>query len=327
MHLLNKICFTLIALFTFASLLTGQQDVKGSEDHSLISRYPGSIIKWYNVEEYNRYKIAAGPVTGYRHIDEWISVEGKVTRIYYSLKGNRSVTEVYLNYQKALKKNGFEIIADGFNKDRNVGKKIGERGWLQVYFAENPVPSEAPLLQGSSTVGGSAFTAGKLSKNGATIYLAISLAQYKSDEVLYIIDIIEEEAVEDDFIFVNAELMKNEIEANGKIAIYGIYFDTDKSTLKPESEPTFKEIVKLLNDNPDLNIFVVGHTDMTGTFSHNLKLSKDRAAAVVEELTNKYKVSKKRLTADGVGPLAPAAANINEEGRKKNRRVELVGML
>ncbi|NOG98936.1 MAG: OmpA family protein [Ignavibacteriae bacterium] len=107
--------------------------------------------------------------------------------------------------------------------------------------------------------------------------------------------------------------------------MYGIYFDTDKSTIKPESEPTFKEIVKLLKDNSELNIYVVGHTDMTGTYSHNMKLSKDRAAAVVEELKAKYKISKNRLTADGVGPLAPAASNKTESGRKKKRRVKLVG--
>lgn len=321
----SKLHLIILLLLSLVLTSNAQQDVKGSEDHTLISRYPGSVIKWYNVEEYNRYKIATGPVTGYRHIDDWLPVEGKVTRIFYSLTGTRSVTEMYLNYVKALKQNGFEMIADGLEKERNVGKKVGGRSWLGVYFAENSLPPEVNLLQGSATVGGSAFVAGKLSKNGAEVYAAISLAQYSSNEVLYVIDIIEVEAVEDDFIFVNADIMKNEIEANGKIALYGIYFDTDKAIIKPESEPTFKEIVKLLSSNPSLNVYVVGHTDMTGSFSHNLKLSKDRAAAVVKELTTKYKISKNRLTADGVGPLAPAASNSNAKGREKNRRVELVG--
>ena len=320
-----KIYVLPLVLFILSASTFAQSDVEGSEDHSIISRYPGSVIKWYDVQEFDRYKIAVGPVTGYRHIDDWLAVEGKVTRIFYTLSGSRSSNEVYLNYLKALKKNGFEILADGMFGSRNTKGDIGGRSWLQVYFAENSVPPGVPLLVGSSTTGGSAFVAGKLTKNNATVYVAVSLAQYSDETVYYLIDIIEEQPVEDEFIFVNADIMKNEIEANGKIALYGIYFDTDKATLKPESEPTFNEIVTLLNDNPKLNIYVVGHTDMTGSFAHNMSLSDARANSVVSELITEYKINKTRLRAKGVGPLSPVATNKNEAGRKKNRRVELVG--
>ena len=302
----------------------GQEDVLGSEDHPLITRYPGSVIEWYDVQEFDRYKIATGIVTGYRHIDDWLEVEGKVTRIFYTFSGSRSSNEVYLNYSKALKKSGFEILADGMFSSSSVKGEIGARGWLQVYFAENVIPPGVPLLVGSSTSGGSAFVAGKLTKNNASTYVAVSIAQYSDETVYYMIDIIEEQAVEDEFILVDANAMLKGIKAAGKIAIYGIHFDFDKATIKPESKETFQEIVKMLNADPSLNLYVVGHTDMKGKFDYNMNLSKKRAEAVVNELINKYGISSSRLTPDGVGPLVPVATNETDGGRKQNRRVELV---
>ncbi len=94
--------------------------------------------------------------------------------------------------------------------------------------------------------------------------------------------------------------------------------------MKPESEPTLREISRLLSANPALRLHVVGHTDSVGTVDYNMDLSRRRAEAVVQALTSDYGVSSGRLRAAGVGPLAPAAPNTTEEGRAKNRRVELV---
>ena len=319
-----KIYALSLVLFVLSASSFAQSDVERSEGHQIISRYPGSVIKWYDVQEFDRYKIAVGPVKGYRHIDDWLAVEGKVTRIFYTLSGSRSSNEVYLNYLKALKKNGFEILADGMFGSSNVRGEIGARGWLGVYFRENTIPPRVQLLTGSSTSGGSAFVAGKLTKNNATVYVAVSLAQYSDEKVFYMIDIIEEQPVEDEFIFVNADIMLNELKANGKIVLYGIFFDFDKANVKPESEPTLKEIANLLKNNLKLNLFVVGHTDMKGKLNYNLELSKRRADAVVNELVKNYSINSKRLSPDSVGPLAPVATNETEAGRKKNRRVELV---
>ena len=86
----------------------------------------------------------------------------------------------------------------------------------------------------------------------------------------------------------------------------------------------FKEIAKLLHQNKGLKLYVVGHTDNVGKLDYNMKLSKARADAVLKELVMKYKVSAQRLKAYGVGSLAPVASNKSDEGRAKNRRVELV---
>ncbi len=108
-----------------------------------------------------------------------------------------------------------------------------------------------------------------------------------------------------------------EIEQNRHVAIYGIYFDFGKTDIKPESEPTLKEIAKLLKENPQLKVYIVGHTDNVGKLDYKMDLSRRRAEAVVRELTTKYGIDKSRLIPFGVGPLAPTASNDAEEGRAK----------
>ena len=79
-----------------------------------------------------------------------------------------------------------------------------------------------------------------------------------------------------------------------------------------------------MKSDPSLNLYVVGHTDMKGALNYNVDLSKRRAAAVVKELTTKFSIASAKLTSYGVGPLAPVATNATDDGRKMNRRVELV---
>ena len=122
----------------------------------------------------------------------------------------------------------------------------------------------------------------------------------------------------------NAKFMSEGISSSGQVAVYGIYFDFNKSDVKPESDPALQEIKKLLSGNPTLKVFIVGHTDNVGGVDFNMKLSQARAEAVVKALTTKYKINPQRLKAYGVGQLAPVAPNTMEEGRAKNRRVELV---
>jgi outer membrane protein OmpA-like peptidoglycan-associated protein len=125
-------------------------------------------------------------------------------------------------------------------------------------------------------------------------------------------------------IAADAKFMAEGINTTGHVAIYGIYFDFNKADVKPESEPALKEITKLLQQDPKLKIYVVGHTDNVGGLDYNMKLSQQRAEAVVKELVSKYKIAPDRLKAGGAGPLAPVASNDTEEGKAKNRRVELV---
>lgn len=122
----------------------------------------------------------------------------------------------------------------------------------------------------------------------------------------------------------NAAFLRDGLASSGHVAVEGIYFDTGKATLKPESTPALLEVKKLLDADPSLALWVVGHTDTVGTVESNMALAQARAEAVVKALTTTHGVAASRLRGYGVGPLAPVASNATEAGRAKNRRVEIV---
>ena len=142
------------------------------------------------------------------------------------------------------------------------------------------------------------------------------------DGSFYNITTVEEQLMNQG-VTASAESLAGSISATGKAAVYGIYFDTGKADLKPQSDSALAEIVKLLNNDAGLKLYVIGHTDNIGLFDSNVKLSQQRAASVVQALVAKG-IAPSRLTPFGSGPTAPVASNNTEEGRAKNRRVELV---
>ena len=160
----------------------------------------------------------------------------------------------------------------------------------------------------------------KLSKAGKTYWVII---WPHCDGECYELTVVEKAEMSQEVV-ANSNSLMSDIQSTGHVSVYGIYFDFDKADIKPESEPALKEIAKLLQENKGLKLFVVGHTDNVGTIDYNMKLSKLRADAVMKELVTKYKVSAQRLKSYGVGSLAPVASNRTEDGRVKNRRVELV---
>jgi outer membrane protein OmpA-like peptidoglycan-associated protein len=158
----------------------------------------------------------------------------------------------------------------------------------------------------------------KLEKGGKETWVEV-----RAWPTLYTLTIVEKEVMKQE-VEANAEAMGNDINTTGHVSIYGIYFDTGKAEIKPESDAAIAEIAKLLKNNNALKLYVVGHTDNAGSFDANMKLSKDRAVAVTNSLVSKHGIASSRLKAYGVSSLNPIASNKTEEGKAKNRRVELV---
>lgn len=138
------------------------------------------------------------------------------------------------------------------------------------------------------------------------------------------VDLLERKAMEQKMVTVKAEEMAQSINTNGRVALYGLYFDSGKADVKPESKATLDQIAKLLTSTPAMKLLVVGHTDNVGEFGWNMDLSKRRAEAVAAALAGQYRIDRKRLTPVGVSFASPVAANTSEAGKAKNRRVELV---
>lgn len=228
--------------------------------------------------------------------------------------------------------NEFDVIKDF--KDEN-GKKMSVEGHYYYYNYLVQKGSEAAsgpqVLRNYANAIKNAGGEVVLEDGCCYVYLRLKkenqitwvrVKAYK-DAGSYQVWIVEEAEMEQDIV-VDAKSMMSDISTQGRVALYGIYFDFDKSNVKPESDPALKEISKLLSENPQLKLYVVGHTDNTGDYRYNMKLSQERAEAVVKILVSKYKVDSKRLTSAGIGPLAPVTTNDTEEGKAKNRRVELI---
>ncbi len=156
--------------------------------------------------------------------------------------------------------------------------------------------------------------------DGKEVYIQVHTAENSTDAGSYNIEVVEVEVMQQDI----AVTMDEAIDKEGKIALYGILFDVGKSDIKPESAEALKQITDYLNANPAVKIYIVGHTDNTGSFANNITLSKARAESIKAYLVSTAKISVARLFADGVGPLCPISTNTTDEGKKLNRRVEIV---
>ena len=180
---------------------------------------------------------------------------------------------------------------------------------------------EAAFKKAGATIAASdsRVVVARFDKGGARTWVEASAYNDGRD---YSLLIVESKAMEQE-VTVDAASLQRALNTSGKVAVYGIFFDTNKSVIKPASDPTLDEIAKLLRQNPALALYVVGHTDGTGALDANLKLSSERAASVAQALVKRGIVATRLKTA-GVGPYCPEAPNQTEDGRAKNRRVELV---
>lgn len=133
---------------------------------------------------------------------------------------------------------------------------------------------------------------------------------------------VEESAMEQKVALVRADAMRSALDRSGRIALY-INFDTGKASLRPDATPTLDQISALLKNDPALKLSIEGHTDHSGDAQHNQVLSQQRADAVVASLVASG-IDKARLSGAGLGSRKPLADNAGEEGRAKNRRIELV---
>ena len=288
------------------------QDMEGSKDHPLISRYPGSYIAKYLTKEFDEFSLPLGPVEEENTITKNQHLEGKITRIVYVAPAGRTVLEVFRNYQAALKKAGFETLFT-----------CGPQGCGST--VANAYANSGDNADYWGPEHGIHYVSAKLARPEGDVYVSLLVDDLgpdsRTDAELYVIEV---KPMESDLITVNAASLANDINRTGHASVYGIYFDTGKADVKPESDATLSEIAKLIQGDPTLKLYVVGHTDNQGALDLNMDLSRRRAEAVLAALTTKYAVPATRLKAYGCGPYSPVASNDSEDGRAKNRRVELV---
>ncbi len=288
--------------------LAADGDVPGSKDYPGIGRFAGSIITGYEAKDFDAARIQAAPFADGKPTDAR-KIEGRVTRIGYKTPGpGPSMLEVSRNFETQLAKAGFEQL---------VACQTDECGGIPFTESIDVLPIPTMWVDGFNY----RYYAARKAGDGRETYATVLVSQNNDD--IYA-QLVVAQAGEVEHKMIDAAAMAKGLGESGHIALYGIYFDTDKAVLKPESKPTLEEIAKLLNGQPELSVYIVGHTDNQGAYDYNVDLSRKRAAAVAAALAKSYGIAPGRMKTAGVGFLAPVGSNATEDGRSLNRRVELV---
>jgi OmpA-OmpF porin, OOP family len=338
------VCLSALGLLLTAAVSVRAGDVPKSQDHPLVKRYEGSTIVVYSQKAFDEYQLVTGPVAGRGNearFPKALTLEGRVTRITYLVPAGRSPVEVIRNYELELKQAGFATLFTGAHKA--LGQGDFDTAFAGARYGDLDVPSFSGTNFSMLVSKDDRYLAARLARPDGDVHVAVYAAAIaegwgrflfadppKKDktaadgQVIMQLDIVEAKPMETNMVTVSAGEMATGIATTGSVALYGILFDTNSATVKPESLPTLEEIAKLLKTQPALRLLVVGHTDNVGTFEFNMDLSQRRAASVVQTLTAKFAVDTKRLTPVGVSFASPVAPNKTEEGRAKNRRVQLV---
>lgn len=281
----------LLAAFSSAAPAS-EGDADGCKDHPLFNRVKGYVLTSCDVKDFSDYRFPTGAPRAGREGEEQLkleTVEGHYTELTYHLNEDQpraSSLQIMRNYQAAAKAAGGSVEGEWRHGDVDL----------------------------SAYGGGTRATTLRIKKANSEAWVFVR----SEEDGPYTVTLVEREAMRQDVV---ANELLDRINQDGYVALY-INFDTGKATIKPDSLATVEEVVKMLKAAPDLKLEVGGHTDNVGKPEANQKLSEARAQSVMKALTERG-IAVTRLTAKGYGDTRPTADNRNEEGRAKNRRVEL----
>ena len=330
------------------------RDLPGSSDPSWLKRYEGSFIVSYEHRDFDAVDFPISPLVVDANSERTDAMnnrlaiarkrahaEGEYTRLIYIAPENRSTLEVIRNYIDEINANGGRLLYGCH--DEGCGGSMegndhggGTQGLLEQLYPRKRI-KDADFSNGKCASGGDPteqryIVANMPDGNGGNRVIGVYVfglegdiyCTAQKDRTGVLVVAVSPRAVEKKMVTVTSDEMRRALEAEGHIALYGIYFDSNKSVVKPDSKPTLEQIANLLKQMPKLQLGVVGHTDDVGNDDANLKLSQRRADAVVTSLVEDYGIDESRLEASGAGEGKPVADNGSDAGRAKNRRVELV---
>ena len=290
-----------IMLFATSGVVNAQVDADGCKDHPLFNRMPNYYLYYCEELEFSSMKFPVGNPDPNNNKLKTETVEGKIMVFTYSLKDEAkpaSGLQIMRNFQTASKQNGGIILGE-------------YQGWCSAEYTYNGDINSGEIPIGNGCTNWS--TTFKFTKNNKEIWVY----QQYSDEG-YDLVIAEKEVMEQE---IQANEMFDKINAGEALVLY-INFETGKSAIKAESGNIVDELYQMLKENPDLKIIVEGHTDNVGNLASNKTLSEERSSSVKSALVAKG-ISADRIKTIGYGQDKPIADNATEDGKAKNRRVEI----
>lgn len=298
------LCATLLFLAVPAAADWNDPNVEGTQEYRLFKLYPQASVRTYEVKDFDSEKMMVGYKAGEDPPAQYDDIEGKVIHYQFQHKPTTSTLEILRNYQTVLQGKGFQTVVAG-RGSQLPGLDVRDEDVVGYWRWEEP---------------------GK-----GMIWVALS-ASYESGHVAdSTLTIVETKPMQQGLEAgsgaepapTTATSMADVLQETGRVAVYGITFDFNKATIRPESAPVLGQVLALLQGDVKLALAIEGHTDSIGTAVYNQKLSADRAVAVKTWLVT-HGIEAARLATAGFGDTKPVADNAAEEGRAKNRRVELV---
>jgi outer membrane protein OmpA-like peptidoglycan-associated protein len=300
-----------------AAASLGPDSAKGG-DHPLISRYAGAKLTHRIDTEYTEVRLPTGIADHNKQVPH-LTLAGKSTLLHYEASKDQSTLQVFRNYQQALKDAGFNILFNcehqscGDEQRKLTWQDSPDRYRFKGYLSNSTyVDNDYRMLTAHKTV------------NKQDIYLSVYVlknSEYSNVDIAH--DIVELSSMQTNRVSIDSNYLQNELSRSGKVVLHGLHFATDSATLLAESDTALAVITDYLKNHPTQQFYVVGHTDNSGSHSHNMQLSKARAKSILQALL-KQGISTERLLAEGVGAMSPQQHNASSEGKAANRRVELV---
>jgi outer membrane protein OmpA-like peptidoglycan-associated protein len=325
-------------------------DVVSAKDPAYLGRFTGSKLLTHAAAEFDTLTVplsALKPVAGQRDTsnnavqapDKKLELEGRRQHFVYLLPEGTAPLAVIRNYQNQAKAKGGKTLYECLGQECGGGQRspswggggtqsIGMFLWHPDKFTDKGNSPAGCAMRGKLTE--QRFTALEIPASSAHATVLAFNTQLDGDckafngRTFVMVDTLESKAMAQTMESPSADEMVASLTTSGRVALYGILFDSGRTEVKTESKATMDEIGKLLAANKSLKLLVVGHTDNVGGFAPNLELSRKRAESVVAQLVSQYKVAPGRLQAFGVAYASPVAPNVDEAGRARNRRVELV---
>lgn len=293
-------------------------DSAAGGDHPLISRYQGAKLTHRTETEYTEVRLPTGIADANKQVPH-LTLAGKSTLLHYEASKDQSTLQVFRNYQQAVKDAGFSILFSceqqscGNEQRKLMWQGSPDRHRYKGYLSNSTYANDDyRMLTAHKTV------------NAQDIYLSVYVIkhnEYSNVDIAH--DIVELSTMQTNRVTIDTAYLQNELSRSGKVVLHGLHFATDSASLLAESEAALTVITDYLKNHPTQHFYVVGHTDNSGSHSHNMQLSKARANSVLQALI-KQGINAERLLAEGVGAMSPQQHNASSDGKAANRRVELV---
>ena len=297
---MRRITVGFVAIWLLAAApVMAQEDAEGCKDHPLFIRFPSMYLAACENSQFDLRKFPVGTIQKGEETLRSVEVEGPTQLVSYQVK------------EGVTPPSGLQIMRNFENATKRAGGTIEGQwpGWCKTMYDGEGMPG---MGNGCTSY---ALTM-KFLKGTKETWVFLQASERDGN---YLMTVSEREAMKQD---VSVNELADTLNKDGFIALY-VNFDTGKATIKADSTETLDAAAAALKAASSLKVEVGGHTDNVGTAEANQRLSQERAQAVMAALVTRG-IKADRMTAKGYGQTTPVADNRKEEGRGKNRRVELV---